>query len=48
MVKAGDDCAGAADRVSTKHNGLVCVNIGDAMMVDNTEQFGLIDTVHGL
>src|SRR6266567_2003329 len=48
MVESYDNSAGAANGVGSEHDGPVGMDVGNAMMVDNTQQFGLFDAIDGL
>src|SRR6266567_1687478 len=48
MIESSDNGACTANRVGPEHDGPVSMDVGNAMMVDNAQQFGLFDALDGL
>ena len=48
VIQAGDDGACAAYRVGAEHDWPVGMHIGDAVMIDDAQQFRFIDAIHRL
>src|SRR5215469_6369446 len=48
MIESCDNCACAANGIGPEHDWLVGMDVRNAVMVDDAQQFGLFDAINGL